>query len=275
MLLDPRNGPDWDLPTPSVPTRTYVIASLPRTGSTLLSHLLWDTGRVGAPKEYLNPMQIRDWESRLAPTAAGRLFHSALRGPAVNVLAGRGRWDRPRIERYLRRVRERRTGDSGWFGLKIHWHHFERWFLSRGLDPEELLGPIRWIALTRDDHVAQAVSWARAMQTGRWASWQSDQLPPIYDPRRIAARLDDIEAGEAGWKAWFEARGVQPLSLTFEQVVADKERAVRAALTWLDDPEAERVPIPPPPLRRQSDGISAAWSARFKASRFGRARQGA
>jgi LPS sulfotransferase NodH len=272
MLLDPRNGPDFDLPTFVGTPRVYVIASLPRTGSTLLSQLLWDTGRVGAPKEYLNPMQVRDWEARLSPTLLGRSVHRALRGPAVNVLAGRGRWDRARLEAYLARVRARRTGASGWFGLKIHWHHFERWFLSRGLDPEEILGPIRWIALTREDHVAQAVSWARALQTGKWASWQSDQLPPIYDPRSIAARMDDIEAGERGWDAWFKAREIEPLRLTFEQVVTDKEAAVRAALTWLEVPDAETVPIPPPPLRRQADGISAAWAARFKASRFGRGR---
>ena len=60
MLLDPRNGPAFDLPTPHSPRRTYVIASTPRTGSTLLARALWDTGLVGAPKEYLNPMQIRD-----------------------------------------------------------------------------------------------------------------------------------------------------------------------------------------------------------------------
>src|SRR5688572_4337432 len=100
MLLDPRNGPDWDLPRLAGDARTYVIASIPRSGSTLLGNALWDTHRVGAPKEYLNPMQIRDWEARLAPTWITRARHEVLRGPLV-ALAGRGPWSRARLDRYL------------------------------------------------------------------------------------------------------------------------------------------------------------------------------
>ena len=33
------------------PSRPYLLASVPRTGSTLLSHLLWRTGCLGAPLE--------------------------------------------------------------------------------------------------------------------------------------------------------------------------------------------------------------------------------
>ena len=36
------------------PDQVYVLASVPRSGSTYLSHLLWRTGCLGAPLEYLN-----------------------------------------------------------------------------------------------------------------------------------------------------------------------------------------------------------------------------
>ena len=36
------------------PDRVYVLASLPRSGSTYLSHVLWESGCLGAPLEYLN-----------------------------------------------------------------------------------------------------------------------------------------------------------------------------------------------------------------------------
>jgi LPS sulfotransferase NodH len=32
----------------------YTLASIPRTGSTWLSHALWGTGYLGAPLEYVN-----------------------------------------------------------------------------------------------------------------------------------------------------------------------------------------------------------------------------
>ena len=48
-LLDARNGEPFDLPPSPLRPRTYVVASLPRTGSTLLCNALWDTGRAGAP----------------------------------------------------------------------------------------------------------------------------------------------------------------------------------------------------------------------------------
>ena len=121
MWLDPRNGPEWDLPPPQGPQRSYVVASSPRTGSTLLCRALWDSGLAGAPKEYLNPMQLRDWELRF-----GARRYRWVRGPLLG-LVGRVRWPEPRLAGHLERVRQRRSS-GGWFGLKLHGHHRRRFF---------------------------------------------------------------------------------------------------------------------------------------------------
>ena len=264
MVLDPRNGPDWDLPRSHALPQTYVVASVPRCGSTLLCRLLWDTGLVGAPKEYLNPMQVRDWEARLAPSVLTRLRHEALRGPAVG-LAGRLPWSQARLEAYLARVRDHRSAADGRFGLKVHWHHFERWFVATGYAPDVVLGPVRWVQIVREDKVAQAVSWARALQTGQWASYQQAWRPPGYSHRAIAGRLSAIGAGEAAWAAWFAARGITPLQVTYEDLVADRQRVVRRVLAHLAVPGADRAEVPEPALARQADEVSAAWVARFRA----------
>ena len=78
-LLDPRNGPAFD--TGREGGRLFVIASTPRSGSTWLARTLWDAG-LGAPKEYFNPTQLRDWEVRCG-TPLSRLAHGCLRGRAV------------------------------------------------------------------------------------------------------------------------------------------------------------------------------------------------
>ena len=38
----------------TAPSRPYLLATVPRSGSTYLSHVLWRTGCLGAPLEYLN-----------------------------------------------------------------------------------------------------------------------------------------------------------------------------------------------------------------------------
>lgn len=255
-LVDPRNGPDWDTP-PCPGARVYVIASTPRTGSTLLARMLWDSGAVGAPKEYLNPMQIRDWEVRLG-SPISRVTHGLLRGPAVG-LAGRGWWSDARLSEHLRRVRVRRSG-GGWFGMKVHWHHWERFFVGPGRDPTAWLGPIRWIRVRRSDRVAQAVSWVRAWQTGAWIRAQPARLPAVYDRRSITARLADIDAGEAGWDAVMV--GQQPIEVEYEALAADPIAVTRTVLGALGAPSARPGP---PALARQADAVSAAWIERYRA----------
>ena len=38
----------------ALPERVYILASVPRSGSTYLGHLLWQSGCLGAPLEYFN-----------------------------------------------------------------------------------------------------------------------------------------------------------------------------------------------------------------------------
>jgi len=262
-LLDRRNGETFDLPTPEVTPRTYVVASLPRTGSTLLCNALWDTGLAGAPKEYLNPMQVRDLEVRLSPSLLQRLAHAPLVGPAVG-LAGRGRWSDPRLAAYLARVRTRRTGPNGWFGLKIHWHHFERWFVRPGRDPQVWLEPRKWVLVTRRDHVRQAVSWARAERTNRWAAWQRPWLPALLTHRDIEVKRREIVRGEAAWEAWFAQAGVTPHRVAYEDLVARWDDTLRDVLRFLEIPVVSTDPLPRPSLTPQADAHTERWVARFR-----------
>ena len=258
-MLDPRNGPAWDRPRPARPARTFVLASTPRTGSTLLCRLLWDTGRVGAPKEYLNPMQVRDWEVRFG-TRTSRWRHRLLRGPLL-ALSGCAGWPDARLRAHLHRVRARRTGPSGWFGLKVHQHHFRDVFVGPGRAVEAILGPVTWLRTTREDRLAQAISWARALQTGRWAHHQRAWLPPIYSRRRIDACLDRIDAHEAAWDTYFATHGIEPLHLTYEALAADSEATIRRVLDHLG--EQPTGPIAPD-LVRQADHLTERWTHRYR-----------
>lgn len=242
-----------------------MLASVPRSGSTLLCRMLWETGGAGAPKEYLNPVQIRDWEARLGATLWARTRHRLLVGPLA-MLGGRGRWDERRLAAYLERIRLRRTGAEGWFGLKLHYHQLRRFFLEPGRRVEDFLGETRWVAIRRRDQVAQAVSWARALQTGRWASHQRSAWPGVYCRPLIESLRRRIVEHESGWDRYFEREGIEPLRIDYEDLAAHPDATVRRVLHYLGREDAELAPVARPPLARQADRRSARWAARYRAS---------
>src|SRR5215207_8866293 len=82
------------------PETSYLLASVPRAGSTHFSHLLWATGCLGAPLEYLN-------------------FESA--GPYGFAAAS------PELQQQLwRSVLRRRCSPNGVFGLKAFPQQLDR-----------------------------------------------------------------------------------------------------------------------------------------------------
>jgi len=160
-------------------------------------------------------------------------------------------------------VRAHRTHHDGWFGVKIHHHHLRRVFLDQGRDPIAWLGDPRWIWIQRRDKLAQAISWARALQTGRWASHQRGLLPPIYRRAHIQGRLDAIHAAEVGWSSFFESHELTPLRIDYEDLVQHRETQILRALSHLGA-EPTSV-IPAHPILSQTDHINARWRARFSA----------
>lgn len=258
-LLDPRNGPEHDLAAWSAPPRTYVVASTPRSGSTLLCRMLWNTGLVGAPKEYLNPMQLRDWELRRRTHPLRRWPVTLIRGPLTPLLSGRIGWGSARVQAHLMHVRQHRSS-GGWFGLKLHHHHRVRWF-PEGTLPSAL-GPIRWIRITRQDTVRQAISWGRAQQTGQWASWQSTRLKPRYSARLIAARHRDILSAQKSWDELLDDE--QVLQLTYESMIDNPTDTLRSVLRFLDVPGATNVTATDTGLSRQADATTEQWLARYQ-----------
>ncbi|MDG2305096.1 MAG: Stf0 family sulfotransferase [Candidatus Binatia bacterium] len=267
FLLDSRNGPAFDLPAPVEGAQTWIAASVPRSGSTLLCRTLWDTGGVGAPKEYLNAMQLRDWEVRLGTSLVARVGYGLLTGRASGLASGAG-WTQERFAAHVERVRSRRSDASGRFGLKIHYHHFENWFLTRGWSVEDLLAPQRWVRISREDRVAQAVSWARALQTGRWTIHQRASTPSFYRASQIDRLVAEIERQEAGWDDYFASRGIAPFRLTYEELVGDLQGTIRRVLGFLGAPNAADACVADVALRRQANEVNARWIERYRASRM-------
>ena len=115
----------------------------------------------------------------------------------------------------------------------------------------------------REDTLSQAISLWRAIQTSEWrAEDDRGDHQPVFHAGAIAHLKRRLEDHTSNWRGWFAERGIEPLAIGYEAFSADPQGTVRRVLAYLDLPTD--VPIPDPPMRRQSDGLSLEWAERFR-----------
>ncbi len=138
------------------------------------------------------------------------------------VVAPRGR--RVRVGDYLVACtgKARRTGV---FGIKLFWTHHE-FFLpllrglrgSAGLTDRELVEAVlpdpRYVWITREDEVAQAVSWWRAKTTRAWLDDDRPAADAIFDFGAIDERVRLVSEHNARWREWFEENEIAPFAVS-------------------------------------------------------------
>ncbi len=218
--------------------KSYIIASSPRSGSTFLSRSLALTGLMGAPSEVLNPgYDLRFLKNRFRATS-----------PAD----------------YIAKVVAHRTSRNGVFGMKVHFQNFEV-FLAEYPPLLDVLAPVTFIYLTREDKVAQGVSMARALLTDQWSSRvKRGERPPLqYDRELIENCLKEVALQDAGWRQWFEKHNVARFELTYENLIADPAATIASILELLGVQDDEPDLVEVPQIEKQGDDTSIEWIGRF------------
>jgi LPS sulfotransferase NodH len=213
----------------------YLVCALPRSGSSLLCELLFSTGQAGAPAEYFDSATMDRF---------------------------RQRWGATSFAEYVSALLERKTGPNGVFGVKAHFFQLTEAFPEGGLD--SVFHALRYVYIARRDRLRQAISWARAIQTGQWASdHAAEDRIPVFDRAQIDRLLAGIAARERRWEAFFTGSGVEPLRLMYEQLVEAPREAVAAVLRHIGIADAELVAVGQPTLRRQADEVTENWLNRY------------
>ena len=71
--------------------------------------------------------------------------------------------------------------------------------------------------------------------------------------------METIRKHNAAWRAWFDAQGVEPHTVTYEQLVGDRRCVVQgiAAELSVELPSDWR---PQSPHGKQADGLNRAWA---------------
>ena len=228
--------------------RSLLICFVPRSGSWFLAGLLASTGAAGRPAEFFWPRG--EEEAR-----------------AVNRL----RTD----EEHLEWVLGEGANLNGSFGCKFQWGELQdvlgRLRQMRGADlPETRLladafpNP-SYVWLRRRDIVAQAVSWARALQTNQWRACDPAHVEPRFDFDQIAGLRRLIEDEDTAWAGWFKVNGIDTEQVFYEDLLADPRRELSRIVASLGLDLPTGVDLRPyPGYERQADAVSFEWCSRYR-----------
>ena len=239
--------------------RSYILCASPRSGSTLLCDLLWQTGVAGKPNAFFRPASVADWCDW---------------------------WDLPRVaadaygQDYLQAAIAQGTQGSDIFGLRIMWDNMAAMLtrlrhLQGGVTDLQTLtncfGPCQFIHLSRKDKVAEAVSLTIAEQTGLWHR-NADGTDrenfghtdtPVYDAAQIQSALAGLNAEAAGWAGWFAANAITPHRVSYESLSRDPQSELAKILAFLrcNPAIAKRIT---PGTQQLATSRNHAWAARFR-----------
>jgi len=228
------------------PRLSYLLVSVPRAGSTHFSHLLWKSGCLGAPLEYLNfersgPYGFAASSAKLQQ----QLWSSVLR---------------------------RRCSPNGVFGLKAFIMQFDQLNQTNPQLLQQVLGTVlprggrrHIIYLRRRDRVAQVISYARASLSGIWRKEQESG-----EQRLVEYSQEALEAGERGilfqedaWEMMFNDLAIEPLAMWHEDVLADPEGAAATAARYLGVTLEQGAAVDVPAIQKQSEYDAPDWRAKY------------
>lgn len=248
-----------------VTTRLLVIASVERTGSTLLCSLLRRTGLAGTPVEYLN-IQTHNFSRFRERHGVPQLRFGYRPIGWLRTRTGRFAWhniawfEPASYREYLAAIARVNTTSNGVFGIKMHWNQYKRHMLDLNLTVDFWNVPVKWVRISRQDEIRQAISFVRAEQTNSWNSNMETKQDPVYDGSSIVAALERITKENADWQTYFEQNNIQPLNISYEQLTREMDATVRRVMDYIGVHIDE---VPSPQTKQQSDSTSSEWATRF------------
>lgn len=221
--------------------RTYIVCATQRSGSTLLCHLLTNTNKVGHPKEYLLPTH----NSKVS-------------------------FDEDNYLQYVCDSLEAHASEEGITGVKIMDNHFlellERLHSSKSSDTKsdletlcDVFPAVKFIFVTRENKLRQAISLARAEQSNQWEKHSSSScsiekqgkfsINPFYIKSAIkrATEREDI------WKKFFRENSITPYTITYEDLVKAQSLHTQRVLEFLEISDAFKIVVAPSILKKQAD----------------------
>jgi trehalose 2-sulfotransferase len=225
----------------------------------LLCRLLGATGVAGKPESYLRlpdePSYAERWGVRTGPEGVAD------------------------YREYLRAAVRAGSTTNGVFAVRVMWGTMEpvvaRLRTAQGTpvgpDLEVLerdLGPTSFVHLQRDDVVAQAISWAKAEQTGYWHAGDgtASGRRPRFSFDEIDGFVRTVKEHNAAWREWFQESDIVPQVVFYEDLVTDMAGTASVIMRFLglDLPVGHRFE---PPTPKQADEVNQIWARQYRSRR--------
>jgi trehalose 2-sulfotransferase len=272
------------------PRLSYLICATPRSGSTLLSQALRDTGIAGCPEEHFEvlletgqPRQPRDYFQRSNDPEVWALLDDPEFQDVLGEYGGRyaehparrdPSWRPPDFQRLLEEALRNGTTENGVLGTKIMWAYFRDFVrLARrtpgleGVRPCEVPASVlpnlrRFVWIRRRDTTRQAVSLWKALQTQEWRR-DSEENIGGQGLRFNFAAVDHlklrIDEHNAAWQGYFERCGIEPSKVVYEEFVEAYAESVLGLLEDIGISVPEGFVVAEPKMKRQADETSEEW----------------
>jgi len=261
---------------------SYLVCATPRSGSTLLCHALNQTGVAGHPEEYFEALR---WSG--LPRRPHEYFDPERHANIVERLAFREMpdgaakpnplWHPDTYDQYLAWALARGTTPNGVFAAKLMWGYLGDFAqLLRGIEgmggrplPELLARAfpgLRYVQITRQNKIRQAVSLWKAVQTQAWKREAGEEVKRpvelVFSFRAINYLVRLLTAHDASWDAYFLGLGYEPLKITYEELAESTDAVIRRVLVHLGIPAPADLVVEAPRLSVQADEVSEEWVRR-------------
>jgi len=230
---------------------SYIICATPRTGSYLLCDALFNTKIAGNPREYLLKRNLPKWK------------------PNQN------------LEEYIQSIFDQGASPNGVRGIKVMFKQFNELLKKVRTNPKyakinlnnlaNYLISTQYIFITRKDKLKQAISYEKAIQTGKWRLKEDEKYKPkkaIFNLFGIDKNISIIKQDENAWIKYFNINKIKPLIIVYEDFVENHDKTIFKVLKFLSIPIPKDLSIKKSNLKKQSDRETDLWIQRYRERRF-------
>ena len=164
---------------------------------------------------------------------------------------------------------------NGVFGAKIMWSHLEPFLTRLGRDSvavtdvlAAIFPDIRYLWISRDDKLRQAISMWKAKQTKVYNSLQAEGAAnlakdPVYDFNEIGKIKRRFEDEDAAWGNFFTENNIVPVQIRYEDFADHHEERTLEILRELAIDAGEGFTVKPLTYKPLADSTNEQWRERY------------
>ncbi|MEQ3745604.1 MAG: Stf0 family sulfotransferase [Henriciella sp.] len=219
-------------------TKITLVCMTPRSGSTFFSEALRVTEQLGNPGEWFNAHDTKSIDT---------------------IIEKYGCQTR---EDVLDHIYNFSSTDNGVCVIKGDYFQCLP-FIFDGLF-EQHFDIVKFVFLTREDLLAQAISRYVGTVTGSWSSAQKAAKTEVpYDRPQIDKQLKFLLDMEEGWRHFFASRGIRPTRMSYEQLTRNLSGKVQQIAKLMNIKLAVEMQPEDLALKKQGSSRNKDWAAVF------------